>query len=111
MNRFYETIFFYIINVSYILYLLAFLGFGGFAPQYLEYLQYGLKIYVSIILIILYNPFTYKERTFKEFDRKIIFTSGIFLLLSTTLLDNVEKYLKTKTQYLIDLGLNIGNNL
>ena len=35
------------------------------------------------------------------------FTSGIFLFLSTTLLDGIENYLKNKTQYLINLGLNI----
>lgn len=107
MNKIYENIFLYGINISFILYLLAFLGVGGFAPQYLEYLQYGLKIYVSIILIILYNPITYKERKFNDFDRQIVFTSGTFLLLSTTLLDSFENYLKTKTQYLIGLGLNI----
>ncbi len=106
MNKFYQNIFFYGINISFILYILAFLGLGGCAPQYLDYLQYGLKIYVSIILIILYNPITYKEREFKEFDRSIVFTSGLFLLLSTTILDNIEKYFKTKAQYLISLGFN-----
>ena len=107
MNKFYETIFFYLINISFILYIFVFLGVGGFAPQYLEYLQYGLKIFVSIILIILYNPITYREKKFNEFDRQIVFTSGMFLLLSTTLFDSFEKYLKNKTQYLISLGLNI----
>jgi len=107
MNKFYQTIFFFLVNLSFILYLFAFLGLGGFAPQYLEYLQYGLKIYVSIILIILYNPFTFKERLFNEFDRKIVFTSGVILFISTTLLDGIENYLKTKTQYLIGLGLNL----
>ena len=107
MNKFYENIFFYAINLSFILYIFAFLGIGNIAPQYLEYLQYGLKIYVSMILIILYNPFTFKERTLNNFDRQIVFTSGIFLFLSTTLLDGIENYLKNKTQYLINLGLNI----
>ena len=107
MNKFYQSIFIFLVNVSFILYLFAFLGIGGFAPQYLEYLQYGLKIYVSIILIILYNPFTFKEKLFNEFDRKIVFTSGIILFISTTLLDSIENYLKTKTQYLIGLGLNL----
>ena len=107
MNKLYENIFLYGINISFILYLLAFLGVGGFAPQYLEYLQYGLKIYVSIILIILYNPITYKERNFREFDRQIVFASATFLLLSTTILDNFENYLKTRTQYLINFGFKI----
>lgn len=107
MNKFYETIFFYLINISFILYILVFLGFGGIAPQYLEYLQYSLKLFVSIVLIILYNPISYKEKKFNDFDRQIVFTSGIFLFLSTTLLDSFEKYLKNRTQYLISLGLNI----
>ena len=107
MNKFYQSIFYYAINLSFIMYIFIFLGIGGFAPEYLEYLQYGLKIYVASILIILYNPLTYKERKFEEFDRSIVFTSGILLLISTTLFDKIETLFKSKTQYLIDLGSNM----
>ena len=107
MEKLIENVFFYSINLSFVLYLLVFFGVGGFAPQYLDFLQYGLKLYVAIILIILYNPLTYKERRFREFDRNIVFTSGIFLLLSSTILNNMESYFKEKTSYLLDLGLQI----
>lgn len=106
MDKIYKNIFYYGINLSFILYIFVFFGFGGYAPQYLEYLQFFLKIYISIILLVLFNPLTFKERTLDKFDRKIVFSSALFLLLSTTILDGIETYLKTKTQYIIGLGLN-----
>ena len=107
MNKLYENIFLYAIKISFLLYLLVFFGIGGYAPQYLNLLQYGLKIYVALLLIILYNPITYNKREFKEFDRNIVFTSGLFLFLSTTLFQNIENYFKKQANYLIDLGNNL----
>ena len=104
MNKFYEIIFFYGINISFILYILVFFGIGSFAPEYLDIIQYILKIFVGLILLILYNPLTYKKREFREFDRSIVFTSGLFLLLSTTLFQSIQNYLKHQTSYLIDVG-------
>lgn len=104
MNNFYQNIFFYGINLTFILYILIFFGIGNIAPQYLDNIQYILKIYIGLILVILYNPLTYKKREFKEFDRNIVFTSGLFLILSTTIFKSIEKYLKQQTQYLINLG-------
>jgi hypothetical protein len=82
-------------------------GVGGFAPQYLEYLRSFLKFYIALILISLYNPLTYKEKKFEEFDRKVVFSSAIFLLLSTTAFSGVEKYVQERGQYLISSGADI----
>ena len=102
MNKLYENIFLYGLNFSYILYFLAFLGITSLAPDYISYLRIFLKIYVALLLIFFYNPITYKEKKFTDFDRKLAFQAGIFLLLSTTLVDGIEEYLKKK-------GLNIFN--
>ena len=58
------------------------------------------------MLVIRYNPITYKGRDFGEFDRRLVFSSGIFLLLSTALIGSIEKYLQNKTTELISTGIS-----
>jgi len=53
---------------------------------------------VALLLIYFYNPITYKEKKFTDFDRKLAFSAGIFLLLSTTIVDSIELFLKDKTK-------------
>ena len=100
VKKFSELVFIYSINISFVL-----LGIGGLAPQYLEYLNTFLQLYIGLLLIITFNPFTYKDRQFGEFDRQLVFTSGIFLLLSTTIIGSIESYLQNKTKELIKGGL------
>ena len=98
MNKIYQDIFLYGLNFSYILYFLAMLGITSLAPEYLSQLRIFLKIYVALLLIYFYNPVTYKEKKFTDFDRKLAFSAGIFLLLSTTIVDTIELFLKNKTK-------------
>ena len=87
------------------------LGIGGFAPQYLQYLKAFLQIYIGVLLVITYNPFTYRDHQFGEFDRHLVFSSGIFLLLSTTIIGSFEQYFQTKTKEFIQGGVSsITNN-
>ena len=102
MRKIYETLFIYTLNISIIIYVMVFFGITNYAPQYLEYIQIFIKIYISIILIVLYNPFTFKEKIFNNFDRRVVFTSGILLLFSTFIFDNIKKYIELKTQYIIN---------
>ena len=97
MNKIYQDIFLYGLNFSYILYFLAMLGITSLAPEYLSQLRIFLKIYVALLLIYFYNPVTYKEKKFTDFDRKLAFSAGIFLLLSTTIVDSIEIFLKDKS--------------
>jgi hypothetical protein len=105
-RKFSELVFLYLINISFVLYIIVLLGIGGFAPKYLRYLRTFLQIYIGILLVIRYNPFTYKGRDFGEFDRQLVFSSGIFLLLSTALIGSIEKYLQNKTTALISTGIS-----
>ena len=88
----YESIFYYSINISYILYFIVLFGIIEFAPYYLNSIRQFLKIYIGLLLVILYNSITFKYRSKKisEFDRKLIFNSGCFLLLSAEVLHSVE---------------------
>jgi len=106
IKKFSELLFLYSINISYVLYIIVLLGIGGFAPQYLIYLKTFLQLYIGFLLVITYNPFMYKERQFGEFDRRLVFSSGIFLLLSTTIIGSIENYLQNKTKALISRGIS-----
>lgn len=106
IKKFSELLFLYLINASYVLYIIALLGVGGFAPEYLNYLKSFLRIYVGFLLFINYNPFTYKERKFGDIDRQIVFSSGLFLLLSSTIIGTIESYLQNNTKVIINNGLN-----
>lgn len=93
---------YYLLNyLTIILYVIAFIGLSFNAPTYLLLLQEIMKIYISIILILRFNPF-YKIEFNKnnyEFDRKIAFASGIFLLLTTgvsTYINNILNKIKIK---------------
>ena len=101
MNKIYENIFVYGMNISYILYIVVLFGITGYAPEYLDYLKNFLKIYVAIILIVLYNPLTYKNRKFSDFDRKVVFSAGIFLLLTSTLISGVEHLIVENSKKII----------
>ena len=107
MNKFIKKVFLYALYVSYVLYFIVLIGIGGYAPQYLNYVRDFLKYYIGILLVILYNPLTYKERKFEEFDRKLVFSAGLFILLSTTVLIGVEQYIRSKTQYIINKNISL----
>lgn len=106
MNKFIKELFLYALYISYILYFIVLIGIGGYAPQYLNYVRDFLKYYVGILLVILYNPLTYKKRSFEEFDRKLVFSAGIFILLSTATLMGIEQYIRSKTQYIINKNIS-----
>ena len=83
MNIIVTELYNYSVYAWYILYALSFLGLYAKAPEYLTKVDLILRIYVSLFLILRFNP--YRKIHFTEFDRKIIFSAGIFLILSTTI--------------------------
>lgn len=82
MAKFHEIIFHSALYLSYFLYIIAYLQIGYYNPRYLDILQLYMKYYVTLFLLIRFNPFT--NNTFNEFDRKVVFSSAIFLLTTTT---------------------------
>ena len=109
-----QLFFLYSLRASFVLYIIVLLGVGGFAPQYLEQLKSFLRIYIGSLLVIYYNPITYSERKFGEFDRQLVFSSGVFLLLSSTIIGSIESYLQYNAKLIINnninkLGANVSN--
>jgi len=92
-QKWHQKLYYLLSYFSIFLYIVAFIGLSFSVPNYLLLLQEIMKIYISIILILRFNPF-YKIEFNKnnyEFDRKIAFSSGIFLLLTT----GVSTYIRT----------------
>lgn len=93
MSAIHEKIYDYAVYGSYILYGLALFGITSFAPDYLDSLRNIIKIYISLVLIIRFNPFTNKNSRISKFDKRLVFSSAIFLLLTTSITSLVEYYI------------------
>jgi hypothetical protein len=52
-----------------------------------------LKIYIGVLLVYKFNPWSGSYKYFKKFDQRIAFHAGIFLLISTILTSILHKYL------------------
>jgi hypothetical protein len=80
-----------IIYLTWVLYFAILLGLSANAPQYLDDLQYYVKMYVSLFLIVRFNPFT--RVRFNELDGKIAFSAGVFLITTTAINELLQMYL------------------
>ena len=80
------------IIINYVSYIALAIGIQLVSPDYLSYLQYFVKIYVGLFLFIRFNPFN--KIKFNDLDRRIAFSAGIFLLITTIINTLVQKYAK-----------------
>ena len=89
----------YIVTVwfSYILLFGSWLGVSTYAPKYLIVVETILQLYVAIFLLIRFNPIRTKA-TFTTFDRRIVFSSALFLFLTSS----IGIYLKSTTTRLLN---------
>ena len=92
--RVYQTVFLYSLYGIFILNILVIFGISTLAPIYLKNLKTFMQVYIGALLVYFYNPITYKkDKKFEEFDRKLIFASGSFLLLTSVLMNYLENYI------------------
>lgn len=91
----------YIFNFTYFIYFIAFTGIFAFEPSYLVIFNDIIKYYIGIFLIIRYNPFI-SVKKLTEFDREIVFSAGIFVLLTTALANIAQRYLEKNIKKVID---------
>lgn len=94
LNDYQNWIFNIVISFSYFLVIITALGLSNSAPTYLKQLDYYIHIYISLFLIWRFNPYR-KIDSFTDFDRKIAFSSGLFIF-TITILDTYLVNLKTK---------------
>ena len=83
-------------TVSTILFAGSVTGIAIVAPEYLEALNTMLKYYVCAFLLIRFNPFVDLGTADPSFERKVAFSAGLFLLLSTTVTGSLTSYLRER---------------
>lgn len=89
-----EDIFTYSVYLSYFLYIVVALGLSRSAPKYLQFLDSLIRIFVSLFLIIQFNPFR-NNIEFNDFDRRVAFSAGLFTF-ATTGVNQLLQYYFTK---------------
>ena len=97
--------------LSYALFIITFTGIIYIKPEYLELLDTILKYYVSIFLILAFNPWTRDSmnKESRKFSQQIAFSGGIFLLMTTTIVTVLKQYFP---KYLgLDKFLDMANEL
>lgn len=95
-SKWHKNIYMYALYLSYALFFIAFTGIFAVSPQYLTTLETIIKYYVCGFLLLRFNPWVSKRIRNKsenaEFDRRVAFSAGVFLLLSTAFTDIAKKY-------------------
>lgn len=94
-SKWHKQLYIYTLYVSYILIVISFTGVFTWAPEYLNIIQNYIIYYISIILIGRFNPYM-NINTFDKYDKRIIFSAGITLLLTTSAVHIFENYIITK---------------
>ena len=99
MLKLYENIFFIGIFVTYVLIISLIFGFAGNSTgEYLSTLNFFMKIYVCILIIYRFNPFV--KSKFTDFDKRLVFSSSIFLL-STVTIEEFFKYFDKANKFIL----------
>ena len=99
MNKVYEHIFFGTLVFTYVLITFVILGLGGSnTREYLSNLNYFMKLYVCLLLLVRFNPLV--STKFTDFDKRLVFTSALFLL-STTTIEEIIVYLNKANAFLL----------
>lgn len=91
LHRFQDNMFNIITYIIWILYIIIALGLSARAPEYLIILQTFTKIYISLFLMYRFNPF--RRVKFTDFDAKIAFSAGVFLIATTAIDELLKGYL------------------
>ena len=99
LHKFQNNAFDIVIYITWILYFAIVFGLSANAPEYLDTLHAIVKIYVSLFLIIRFNPF--RKVKFTSLDGKIAFSAGLFLLATTAIDNLLQNYLSLFKQYLL----------
>ena len=100
INSFQNLIFNIIIIFSYTCGALIVLGVYPNAATYLANVDYYVRIYVSLFLLLRFNPF--RHITFTDLDRKVAFSAGIFIFTTTIVNQILLAYATELRSYIRD---------
>jgi hypothetical protein len=94
-SKWHKKIFIYTLYFSYILIVISLTGLFSRAPEYLHKIQKYIIYYICIILIGRFNPFINNRIVFDDYDRQIVYSAGIALLMTTGAIHIFENYIVT----------------
>ncbi len=81
--KWHQKIYVRALHMSYILYILLFFNLFNLSKYYLNIISLTMRLYTCIYLIIYFNPYNTHISNNIKFDRRLIFSSSILLLLSS----------------------------
>jgi len=84
-----------IIFITYVIYISLALGIYIISPEYINIFHTFVKLYICAFLIYRFNP--WRKISCQHLDKRIAFIAG-FLLLSTTIFENILQYYLSKTK-------------
>ena len=95
-RQWHEKIYLFFYYLAWILYIFSLIGLTQFGFKFFDGVQRYLRIYISLFLIIKFNPWGIVSKSGKitKFDRIIAFQAGIFILTTTLLNKVISNYFK-----------------
>jgi hypothetical protein len=66
-------------------------------PHVLNVIDFWLKVFISLFLVWRFNPFL--PAKFTEFDRKVVFSAGLFIFTITIVNIYLKLYIKEAREY------------
>lgn len=91
-----ETVFTYTVLMLNIAYIGVAVGLLSKKPEILDKIDYSVKVFISVFLVWRFNPLF--PAKFTEFDRKVVFSAGTFLLTVTIVDYYLSEYVKSAKQ-------------
>ncbi len=94
--KWHKQIYVNMVYLTYILLLLSLTGVMVISPLYLSTIKMLTLYYICFVLIFRFNPFVNSQNKFDIYDRKIAFSAGLTLFLTTSLYQVFQQFF-TKT--------------
>jgi len=100
-----EDFYYTLLYIFYIMYFLVVLNLAYFKSitTYLPLIQLVLKYFVILFLMIRFNPYSHEK--FTDFDKKIVFSSSLFLLSTTAVTDFLLSYFNKNVAHKIGIDI------
>lgn len=99
-REWHEKIYLFFYYLAWIMYIFSIIGISSFGLNFFQEVQHYLRIYISLFLIIKFNPWgiVSKYGKISNFDRIIAFQAGIFILTTTLLNNIINNYISNNNQ-------------
>jgi hypothetical protein len=88
----YDTVFDITVFLIHVGYIALAVGALSQEPRILSIVDYWIKVFVGLFLLYRFNP--YMHIKFTEFDRKVIFSAGMFMFITTVVNTYLISYVK-----------------